>query len=152
MQDKYARNTAALTSQIIPVQEWPLLNVALIRLESFGDLNNVNQVINYFNFAKRNKHAKVVLWTKNPGLVDKAIKAGHKKPGNVIIIVSSLFINTVSDFPKFNYFIDKYFTVYNNPFITENNVNITCGARSCLNCQRCYHKTKDIEYVNEKLK
>lgn len=143
-----AANTKALTENIIPVNAWPMINACYIRLEAFGDLNNVTQVINYFNFCKANKQAKIALWTKNPNLIDQAIKAGHKKPNNLVIIVSSLFLNTISNY---NYdFIDKVFTVYDKGHAKQ--VNINCGARNCLTCNRCYHRTKNIEYINELLK
>lgn len=149
MNDKYLNNTIALTENIIPVKDWPIINAAYIRLEAFGDLNNETQVINYFNLCKANKHAKIALWTKNPHLIDNVIKSGYKKPSNLVIIVSSLFINKVACYKNYS-FIDKIFTVYDKE--TAKTVNINCSARNCLTCNRCYHKTRDIEYINELLK
>lgn len=147
---KTAINTSVLTQVVIPVNDWPLVNALYGRFEAFGDLNNVIQVRNYFNCCKRNKKTKWALWTKNPQIINQAIKAGYKKPSNLVIIVSSLFVNEVGKY-KFD-FIDKIFTVYDKKYAAENNIDINCGARNCLACNRCYHKTKNIEYVNELLK
>ena len=148
-QDKYKANTDILTTTIIPVKEWPLINALMFRLESFGDLNNEIQVINYFNFCNRNKNVKFALWTKNPEFIDKAIKAGHKKPKNLVIVQSSSFVN-VKEEKKFD-FVDKVFTVYDKNYIRQNNVKINCGARNCFECGRCYSK-KTTDDIKEQLK
>ena len=144
------KNTEILTKEIIQVSEMPIINAAFFRFESFGDLNNDIQVINYFNMAKANKHTRFALWTKNPFYIYSAIKKGHNKPRNLVIILSSPFINTVADVPIIYNFVDKVFTVYDRE--TAKNVNINCGARHCLSCLRCYKKTRNVEYVNEILK
>ena len=43
------KNTEVLTSSVITESDLPVLNNIYFRLESFGDLNNDIQVINYFN-------------------------------------------------------------------------------------------------------
>ena len=55
-----------------------------------------------------------------------------KKPKNVNIIYSSMFINkqVECDYP----FVDKIFTVYDKDYIKDNKININCGGRSCLSC------------------
>ena len=147
--DCFKRNTEVLTGTIIPVEDMPILNAAYFRLESFGDLQNETQVINYFNLAKANERTVFALWTKNPVFIDRVIKAGHRKPKNMIIILSSCFINK-EDPIKYD-FIDKVFTVYDKQFIREHDVNITCGARNCLTCRRCYSK-RTGKRVREQLK
>lgn len=147
--DCFKKNTEVLTNTIIPVKEWPLLNYRVFRLESFGDLQNAIQVINYFNFARRNPKTVFALWTKNPRFIDEAIRNGNRKPKNIIIIQSSCFIDK-EDEKAFD-FIDKVFTVYSKPYIKENNVEINCGARNCLECGRCYSK-RTGSVVREQLK
>ena len=71
----------------------------------------------------------------------------------MIIILSSVLLNTAidADTASAKYpFIDKVFTVYDKEHAQD--VNINCGARSCAECQRCYHKSEGIEYINELLK
>lgn len=146
--DCLARNTEVLTSQIIPVREWPILNASIFRLESFGDLNNGTQFKNYINFARRNPRTTFALWTKNAAIVDAVFREGVKKPRNMIIIASSPHLN-IEAVPAYDW-IDKVFTVYDKA--TAKTVEINCGARDCLTCQRCYTKTRKVEYIRELLK
>lgn len=144
------RNTEALTREIIPVKEWPLLNAMAFRLESFGDVSTEVQVMNYFNFARRNPKVTFAVWTKNAHIYREAIDAGFRKPRNLILIVSSPVINERAEMPPF---ADKVFTVYDKSYAAEHNVPINCGARSCLACMRCYRKGKNSEtIINELLK
>lgn len=151
LENKLAKNTGVLTSAVIPVNEMPKLNVSVFRFESFGDLNNETQVINYFNLCKANQETTFALWTKSPWIINKAIESGNEKPNNLVIIVSSLFINKTA---KVKYsFIDKVFTVYDKETASGKDSSfINCGARNCNECRRCYRKTDSIEYINELLK
>lgn len=152
--DCFKHNTDVLTSVIIPVKEWPVINYRVFRLEAFGDIQNTTQVANYFNFAKRNPGTVFALWTKNPLIVAQAIADGHKKPRNMVIIFSSPMVNakvnTETLFKVFP-FIDKVFTVYDKKHVKENDIVINCGARNCLECGRCYSKRTGKE-VREQLK
>lgn len=146
------KNTEVLTSSVIAENDLPVLNNIYFRFESFGDLNNEIQVINYFNICKKNPKTRFALWTKNPWFIDKAIKAGNAKPENLNIIFSSVFMNDVN-LAVANYytFIDKVFTVYDKEH--AKNVEINCGSRDCWNCGRCYEKhSGGLELVNELLK
>ena len=152
----YERNTDILTREIIPVDEWPVINAQYFRLESHGGLNNDIQFINYINFAARNQRTgcKFALWTKNPGIIERVFKDGYSKPKNMIIICSSPFLNNPVNKEKYLEqwpFIDKFFTVYTADYIQQNNVSINCGARDCLSCARCYNK-RTGRGINEKLK
>lgn len=145
-----AKNTEILTTRVIPVKDWPTLNYRVFRFEAFGDLNNSIQVQNYFNFARKNPHTKFALWTKNPELVAVAVRDGHKVPRNLIIIQSSNHLNAENE-PRFA-FVDKVFTVYEKSVVEFLGVTINCGARNCLECGRCYRKSRTVEHVNELLK
>lgn len=145
------RNTEILTTHVLEKDEIPFINAAFFRFESFGDLNNEIQVENYFNIAKKNKHTKFALWTKNPWIIEKVINNGGKKPSNLQIVYSSPVINMCDDKQTVYPFIDKIFTAYSKEYIKENNIDINCGAKSCLACHRCYVKSKE-KFINEKLK
>lgn len=149
MEKPLVKNKEILTGSILPDDMLPLINRLYFRFESFGDLNNAIQVINYFNICKKNPGVNFALWTKNPDYIQQAIEMGHSKPENLNIILSSLFINKerVNTYT----FIDKVFTVYDPKYAAENGIEINCGARSCLTCRRCYEKN-DITVVNELLK
>lgn len=144
------KNTRVLTSIVIPVKYWPVINDRVFRFESFGDLNNSIQVINYFNFCLKNPETLFALWTKNPEFIAAAIADGHAKPENLIIIQSSKHINVVDE-PRYD-FIDGVFTVYDAEYIEKHDIAINCGARHCLSCMRCYTKHEGVFYINEKLK
>lgn len=151
LENDFYKNTAAvldtnydvLTSTVIPVDAWPVVNASVFRLEAFGDLANETQFINYCNFARRNPGTTFSIWTKNAGIIARALKDGTKKPRNMIIVFSSPFKNhpvNEKKYKAFYTFIDKFFTVYTPEYVAENNVKINCGGRKCLECGRCYNK------------
>ena len=146
LENHLERNTKLLTSKIIPMDELPIVNACYFRFESFGDLHNTTQLINYFNICKKNPDTYFALWTKNPGIVKKV---ADQKPKNLQIIVSSLMLNKPVDISKMPY-IDKVFTVYDKETIKRDGININCGAKSCLTCHKCYKKGNKV--INEKLK
>jgi hypothetical protein len=149
MEKPMVENQRILTSEILPLEKLPTINNLYFRFEAFGDLNNDIQVINYFNICYKNPRVKFALWTKNPDYIAAAIAQGYKKPENLNIVLSSLFINKQrpNPFP----FVDKVFTVYDPAHIAENNTDINCGAKNCFTCGLCYEKN-GVTVINEKLK
>lgn len=151
LQDNYN----VLTSKVIPADKWPVFDPSdldgMFRIESFGDVANAIQVINYFNLAERNPGVTFTAWTKSPDIYRAAIMMGHAKPANFILIKSSLFIDRET---RCNYdFIDKTFTVYSaERAAAEPDGFINCGARSCRDCKRCYRNAGNRENVRELLK
>lgn len=143
-----AVNTDILTSRLFEIDEFPMINAMIFRLESFGDLNNALQCMNYFRLCKRNPGVRFALWTKNPNFVQQAIDAGESKPENLVILLSSHIIGKRADASRWP-FIDKTFTVYDKSQLDDQYIN--CGSRSCLTCQRCYHKHTETD-VRERLK
>lgn len=141
------RNAEIVTSRVLEDNELPIINAVYFRFESFGDLINTTQVINYFNICKKNPDVHFALWTKNPFLIKEV---ADQKPENLNIILSSLFINDEASIKNLP-FIDKIFTVYDKDTIKEKNIDINCGARSCLECHKCYTKNNIVQ-INEKLK
>lgn len=146
------KNLEVLTDTVIPVSEWPTFNADdlghMIRVESFGDVQNAIQCINYMNLARANADCMVTAWTKNPDIWKTAIDiekmAGRDFPENMILIQSALFVNKEIT-PAFP-FIEKVFTVYDKAI----NNGINCGERKCRNCKRCYRHGAD--FVRELLK
>lgn len=146
------RNAEILTGSVLPDSVLPLIPSRYFRFESFGDLINENQVINYFNIAKKNPDTFCALWTKNPHIINKVINKGYSKPANLQIVLSSPLVNKPVKSVKYG-FIDKVFTVYDKQ--VAKSVNINCGARSCLGCGLCYRPNPvgvGVVYVNELLK
>lgn len=152
MRPALQQNFKILNAVVIPVELWPILNVRFFRTESFGDLGSAVHCMNYFNFMYRNPETKFGAWTKNYKFVKAAIEEhGYKKPKNVQIVVSSLFLNVQLNIKLFPY-ADKVFTVYDKEYLKGHpEVKINCGKRSCLACNRCYRKDSEV-YINELLK
>ena len=147
------KNTEILAGRVLDNRELPVINALYFRLEAFGDLNNITQVINYFNLCKKNPGVRFALWTKNLWLIENVINHAHiNKPKNLNIIYSSPFLDESNEkIFVFYQFVDKVFTVYDKEFIKKNDIEINCGAKNCLSCAMCYKKNK-IKFINEKLK
>ena len=144
-----SNNLRLLSENVLALDLLPVFgNVRFVRIESFGDVANVNQAINYLNIAKVNPEVTFAWWSKNMSIIAKAIEI-IGRPENIIFIESSERVN-VAKAKSFD-FIDYVFTVYDKKYIKENSVNINCGARRCLACGRCYHKGNS-EQVREQLK
>lgn len=146
------QNTEILTASILPFEVLPLIPSRYFRFEAFGDIINANQVINYFNIARKNPDTLCALWTKNPQIIARVVSMGYNKPENLQIVLSSPLVNKPLKSTKYE-FVDKIFTVYDKQ--GAKGVNINCGARSCLACGRCYRPNPDgakIQYINELLK
>jgi hypothetical protein len=120
-----------------------------IRYNSFGEVETITQLKNYFNIAKMCKESHFTLYTKNFKILEKYLKI-HKQPKNIKIILSSYFINkplkrdNLSNKLKHN----NIFTVYDkNTQPTQNKKSVACG-KDCSKCMLCYLKNKDL-YINE---
>jgi len=101
---------------------------------------------NYFNICTVNPSVTFALWTKNPGIIAKAIKNGAVKPENIVIILSSPMLNESFNFTFVSRvfpFVDKVFTVYDKKTIAEQGININCGSRDCATCRRCYSRNTE---------
>lgn len=125
-------NYKLLTDSVLPLEMLPVFcNVSIARIESFGDVANVTQAINYANICKVNPNVRFAWWTKNAAILKKAFDL-IGKPANVVIIESAPKLD--AEITASNEYIDKTFTVY-----TKANPDfINCGARCCATCRRCY--------------
>lgn len=124
-------NTEILTKNIIDWDDLPRIYSLYFRFESFGDLNNEIQLINYFNICRKNPEVKFALWSKNLFIIDKAIKEGHHKPDNLMIIASSPFLNKIADYSQYE-FVDKVFTVYTKDAIEKKILILTAVQEVAL--------------------
>lgn len=153
---KLERNTYYLTQSIIDWDTIPYLNWFFFRLESFGDLQNKTQAINYINLILKNPHVKFAWWTKNPKFIADAFKdLAIEKPQNVQIIFSSPCMNKpiqIEILKKVYPFIDKVFTVFDRGYLADHpEISINCGSRHCIECQNCYRPDGN-DLVNEVVK
>ena len=154
--DKLIRNTLLLAFYDIPEEAFTGLlkdDIEIFRLESFGDLMNSVQFGNYLKLVRANPTVTFAEWTKKPWIMAHTFKT-ENKPENLIVIISAPRLNDTmtidkvkSDWP----FADKVFTVYTKDYITENGVEINCGARKCFTCRLCYEHN-DIHELREQVK
>lgn len=153
LKERLEDNADILTTRLLKDREIPVTNAAVFRFESFGDLYNITHLTNYVLICERNPYTHFGLWTKNIWILQELFNdCGIKKPDNLSIIVSSPMLNKTMELDREKYwFVDHVFTVYDKQHIKENDVDINCGSRDCLGCQRCYHRNTEF-YVNEKLK
>lgn len=142
-------NLEILTGSVLPMKELPEINDRFFRFESFGDLMNEVQFINYINIAKKNPNTNFALWTKNFEIVNRVFKY-MDKPENLFLIASSYELNKKEDLSGLENF-DKIFTVYSFEHAKENNISINCGTRKCMECKLCYTRNSVTE-INEILK
>lgn len=160
LQDRNTINGIILRNIVIPVKYWkkyinPIDITKFFRIESFGDVANKAQALNYINFMKAFPRVHFAAWTKNSGIWHFAMQE-QGKPDNLSFVVSSNKVNAPElyhavHFPE----IDHVFTVYSKQYIENNNVQINCGGRSCMECIRkhraCYYQNTDTE-IREELK
>lgn len=142
-------NFHLLNDSVLPMELLPrFANVAIVRIESFGDVASVTQAINYANICKVNPTVTFAWWSKNMKICAEAFHIVGK-PDNVIMVESSPKMNTQAEISTD--IVDKVFTVYDEKTIKAKSVEINCGARCCATCRRCYSKETE-KVVNEKLK
>jgi hypothetical protein len=149
-------NTEVLTKRELTTSEIKaianqFLNVSIVRFESFGDLNNETQLLNYIRLARAARHTRFALFTKQYQIVKKYFESGKRFPDNVTLILSSPYIDHVLH----ESFVNE-FKQYHRRVITftvtrdKANPNINCGKRKCVECRNCYDaKTPKnvIEYI-----
>jgi len=135
-------NYMYLSEKLIPENETPEFNYQFFRFESHGELINNNHLTNIVQIIECNPRCKFAIYTKNYALTENYFKT-VKKPENLILIYSSLYVNTRLDIKDFK-FADKIFTVYTDE--TKEKI-INCNKR-CWDCKKCYTKNR-TQYINE---
>lgn len=153
LKQRLSENADILTTRLLTERELPFINDLIFRFESFGDLYNDTHLENYLSICSNNTATNFGLWTKNTWILDDVFnKKAINKPENLSIVVSSPMLNKQMELDTQRYwFVDHVFTVYDKKFITDNNVNVNCGAKNCLKCQICYHKGTEF-FIKEQLK
>ena len=160
LQDRNIINGVILRNIVIPAKYWkkyinPVDISKFFRFESFGDVANKTQALNYIEFCKAFPRVHFAVWTKNTGIWHFAF-LDSDKPKNLSYIVSSNKLNK-PELWRMNSDknINHIFTVYDETAIEENKVVINCGGRSCMDCikrhKACYF-TDTETIINEQLK
>jgi hypothetical protein len=140
-----------LTSSEIKEIAKVFINTSIVRFESFGDLNNETQLLNYIRIARAARHTRFALFSKQYKVILDYFKSGKRFPDNVTLILSSPFIDHVLH----SSFVDQ-FKQYHRRVITftvtrdKENPAINCGKRRCVECRNCYdaRTPRDVvEYI-----
>lgn len=148
----FEHNSRILSTKVIPLCIVPrFMSIQLVRFNGHGELINNNHLINISNIIKMNPDTQFALWTKRIDLIKN-----HKKLKNCMYIYSSPAINKKIDIKELNkkmesFKFDKVFTVFTENYAKENNININCSGKKCINCRTCYSKNKE-NYINEIIK
>lgn len=149
-------NGIILRNVLIPVCAFKLLKIfyPYLRIESFGDVQNVIQARNYIRIIKAFPEKRCAIWTKNYSLYHIAFIAEGGKPANTTFVISSPYINKpiaktiLENYPE----IDHIFTVYAKAYAKKHNIIINCGGRKCMECikahKACYYRNTEL-YINE---
>ena len=153
-------NGLILRNILIPIKYFKLLKIVFpyLRIESFGDVQNVIQARNYIRIIKAFPEKRCAVWTKNIEIWHKAFKAEGGKPKNTTFVISSPYLNKpiaktiLENYPE----IDHIFTVYDKAYAKKHNITINCGGRKCMECiiarKNCYFRTtkeNNTLYINE---
>ena len=142
---------------LIPVCAFKTLHFMFpyLRIESFGDVANVTQARNYIRIIKAFPRMRCAIWSKNIEIWARAFEL-EGKPNNTTYVHSSGKVNKPDNVDVKKYwFVDHIFTVYDKKYAKENNIEINCGGRKCMECiikkTNCYFHGGPL-YVNELLK
>jgi len=150
-------NGIILRNVLIPVKYFKLLKIIFpyIRIESFGDVQNVIQARNYIRIIKAFPEKRCAIWSKNIAIWAQAFQY-EGKPGNTTYVHSSSFLNKPDNIDRKKYrFVDHVFTVYTKDYIKKHNIVINCGGKKCMECIKkqinCYFRNTEF-FINEEKK
>ena len=161
-------NTLLLKYIDIDPQQIPYINNKYFRFESFSDLQSAKHLKNLLQVCKKNKNTIFTLWSKAGLTLLNMMKSENinKLPSNLNIIYSEFNINKKTDL---EYLQNMQKCLYPQQAIKENYSNaIKCFIvfddenkrkesamhlckKSCINCLKCYKKSKNILYIAEQL-
>ena len=149
-------NGFILRNVLIPVSCWKKLTILFpyLRIESFGDVENLTQARNYIRIIKANPEKRCAIWSKNIMIWKQAFEL-EGKPRNTTYIHSSSKLNCQENMTSYS-FVDHVFTVFTKKYAKEHNITINCGGKKCMECilakKNCYFRLSaknNTYYINE---
>ena len=161
-------NTLLLKYIDITPAQIPYINDKYFRYESFSDLQGSQHFKNLMQVCKKNNNTIFTLWTKAGYTLEKMMQEQNikKLPSNFNIIISEFYINKKTDLEYLkqlqtvlypaqaisgNYKNSlKCFCVFDDEKKRQESKMYLC-KNSCINCLKCYKKSKNILYIAEKL-
>ena len=162
LQPSLIYNTLLLKYIDICADQIPFINDRFFRFESFSDLQSAKHFKNLLQICKKNKNTVFTLWTKAAPVLDKYMQQEkiNKLPNNLNIIYSEPQINKIIDASD-DYINSKQarlnqknkikvFSVFNDEKKRQESKMYLCKNK-CIDCLKCYKKSKNIIYIAEKL-
>ena len=153
-------NTLLLKYIDIDGDNIPYINSKYFRFEAFSDLQGSKHFKNLIAICKKNKSVIFTLWTKTGYLLEKYIKNENikKLPSNLNIVYSEFNINNKTPLEYMQGMQSvikspnalKCFIVYDSENLRKNSGFYLCKNR-CIDCLKCYKKSKKILYIAEKI-
>lgn len=161
-------NTLLLKYIDIAPSQIPYINEKYFRFESFSDLQGAKHFKNLVTICKKNKSVIFTLWTKaGYALKDMIDKEQIKRlPSNLNIIISEFYLNKKTDYEYLRQLQTclyphqaisgnyknalKCFIVYDDENKRKDS-NLYLCKNKCINCLKCYKKSKNIIYIAEKI-
>lgn len=162
------KNSEVLMHTVLPIEAFPVFfTLEIFRLESFGDLATIVQMINYDSFMRRNPVVAFGLYTKNPDIIERwSVFTGNTLVANVTVNYGSPTINhaNTATIERYRAYIHHNFLVINRHGLlsrllamfgrctgrfTSRQLGkvVTCGARCCDTCRRCYRRSGAFDVV-----
>lgn len=145
MQPSLERNSQLLASEVLPMDQLPVILEAFFRFNAHGELINQNHLANLVNIATKNPHCNFALWTKQNGMIQEYF-ATNAKPANLILIYSNPKIGKILSKPP-KYFDKTFNNVAQDQFVDQQN----CTGQKCKDCLLCY-KHNGIDTIVEMVK
>ena len=138
------------------------INDKYFRFEAFSDLQGAQHFYNLIKICKKNKETIFTLWTKAGALtLNKFMQEKNiiKLPNNLNIVNSEFYLNqckyNADDLVKMQSILNtknalKNFIVYDDETKRAASGFYQCKNK-CVNCLKCYKKTKTPVFIAEKL-
>lgn len=153
-------NTLLLKYIDIDLKQIPYINDKYFRFESFSDIQGSQHLKNLIQICKKNKDTIFTLWTKAGATFSKMLKEIEINllPNNINIVFSAFNINEKVD-PQYLNVLQanaqsknkiKYFIVYDSEEKRKESKYFLCKNK-CIDCLKCYKKSKDNIIIAEAL-
>ena len=121
-------------------------NALYIRLHAHGELINLNHARNLIRITNKAPRSTFTLWTKRPGLINRAIKEEGGKPSNLILIFSN-----DKEFNKAATLPPGFDKTFNNQTAEDKGAATNCRG-ACIDCLKCYDLKDNTRHIFEPLK
>lgn len=135
------------------------INSKYFRFESFSDIQSPQHLKNLFAICRKNKDVIFTLWTKGADVLPSWIDSfGGKFPNNLNLIISESKINKLNDPAQLENIKNKLnikngvkgFAVFDDENKRRASGGYLC-RRCCVDCLKCYKKSKNNILIAEEI-